>query len=107
MLAWGSGTPSATAAVAERPRAAPPVRGAEFHALPDVEGVLDDVGVGELHTLGEPGRARGVLHVDHLPRRQRRLPLLDSLHTYGASQELVEAHHGLSPSGLAHQDHAL
>src|SRR5215212_608814 len=73
------GAKNAAEAVEERDRYADPVFRPQLHALADVEGVLDDVGVGQLHTLREARRPRGVLHVDDLFRVKRGLPLAQLL----------------------------
>ncbi len=36
----------------------------ELHALADLEAVVDDVVVGQHHSLGKPCGSRGVLHID-------------------------------------------
>jgi hypothetical protein len=100
----------AAEAVEEGHRDAHPILRPELHALPDVEGVLDDVGVGELHTFREPRRSRGVLHVDHLVRTQRILPLAQLLrrHFLSTLQKFVEAYDGKPFRGIrAHEDDVL
>src|ERR671920_404845 len=104
------GAKHAAETVKERDRYTHPVFRPQPHALADVEGVLYDVGVGQLHTLRETRRPRGVLHVDDLFGVERRLPpaqlfagdLLSPLY------KLCEAHYGQLFGGIpAHEDDVL
>src|SRR5215218_5986905 len=87
-----------------------PVFRPELHALPDIEGVLDDVRVGQLHTLREARRPGGVLHVYDVFGVERVLPRAESIGEYGFSplQELPEAHDRQIRRGFrTHEDEVL
>jgi hypothetical protein len=104
------GAQNAAEAVEERDRNTHPVLRPELHALPNVESVLDDVRVRQLHALRETGRTRGVLHVDDVLGVERGLPIAQILIRDGHSplQELFEAHDRQARGWFrAHQDDVL